>query len=73
MIVFFLHHYVRKPITIHGRQGMEMVEFWEKTTAARAFGHLHELSTGERAAVTEERTEINIGGAGRGRGVSAVR
>ena len=39
-----------EPITVlyyvHGRQGMEKVDFGEKTTAAKAFGHLqylHEL------------------------------
>ena len=29
--------------SVHGRQGMEKVDFWEKTTAAKTFGPLHEL------------------------------
>ena len=30
-------------VQVHGRQGMEKVYSWEKTTAARAFGYLQEL------------------------------
>ena len=33
-----------EPITVQGRQGMEEVNILErKTTAVRAFGHLHKL------------------------------
>ena len=34
---------LHEPIThdVQGRQGMAKVDFWEKTTAARAFGRLH--------------------------------
>ena len=36
---------LHEPITVQGRQGMEKVDFKEKMTAARDFGHLlvHEL------------------------------
>ncbi len=39
----FILHVYRIPILIqyvHGRQGMEKVNLWEKTTAARVFVHL---------------------------------
>ena len=39
--IFIVLH---EPITMQGGQGMEKFDLWEKTIAARAFGHLY--STG---------------------------